>query len=187
LTDPHTAVEASCPAPAPVVRGVRFDEERTAIIDRGEVLLEDLDLLWYNEEEYKAMKLSDLTGLWISRGLEDCFKNECRKQHIQRILALQQDHRKANTQDADGLKTLSMTLSRESCKEALRLAEKEAMDVFRANRKSPYMLASTAQEYAKKTKVRSFIRRSQTMKSGETADAATTTRRPYRRRSIGGL
>ena len=144
---------------AAIPKGVRFDET-VAIVDRGEITQEELNLMWYSNEDLEAIMTSNVTDLWsctLSRGLEGyhleaCdIKNELQKRHIHSILALQAHHKEAGVIDQDGLKTHSLALSKEANKEARQRAERDAIDAFRSNRKSPYIKASTAKEYAKKT------------------------------------
>ena len=142
-----------------VFKGVRFADE-VEFADRGDISEEELKLMWYSKDDYKWIKYANVTDLWnctLARGLEGyhldaCdIKNEVQKRHISGILALQQDHRRAGIQDAHGLKVLSLAISNEASNGALQRAEKDAVDAFRTNRRSPYVKASTAKEYSRRT------------------------------------
>lgn len=116
---------------------------------------------WYTPEEIKAFReasKSDESNLrHISRGYAR------RQNHAQSILDLQQEHRDHAVEDAKGLATLSLALSKESKKEAQQQAAKDSFEVFEVHAKNTLCPtnAATAEEYAKQTRPRrSLTRRS---------------------------
>lgn len=150
-------------------KGVRFNDT-VGSLDR-KVSEEDLSLLWYSRDDYDSMQLSNV-DLWRCTKLSGFegydldasdLKNELQARHIKSVLALQKDHKAAGMKDADGLKTFSLALSKESTKEARLRAEKDSIDVFRRNKKSPYVKASSAKEYARKTRLLRPLSRSKSM------------------------
>lgn len=152
------------------LKGVRFNE-CVSFVNRGYISEEDMDLMWYSEDEYESITNSNVTDLrncTLARGLEGyhldaCdIKNEVQRRHIKNILVLQKDHVKARLKDPNGLKTLSLALSKEAVKEARQRAERDAIDAFLSNQNSPYLKAATAKEYAKKTVWRRPLSRSKT-------------------------
>ena len=134
---------------------VRFGDSTFVVAVDVPLSRQDLDGLWYSRFDFQIMQAKNRHGnvSCIFEKKADRLKlNERQINHVRSIVSLQEEHRDANVIDGSGLKALSMTLSKDSCKEALENATETAMDSFQINRKSPFMTAKTATEFAKKTR-----------------------------------
>lgn len=135
---------------------VKFNEAASTTHSSAGIFKEDLEGMWYSRNDYQIMQAYNLPGernCSFRKG-NDKFKLSKRQaNHVQSIVSLQQEHRDAEIADNNGLKTLSLALSKESCKEAQEKAANLAIDTFNINKKCPFMKAKSAKEFAKKTRV----------------------------------
>ena len=149
---------------------VTFGNKTTIEVQRHEE--QYFEHLWYKKDEIDSIREegnAELKRVGLSSGLElfhqDVESSRCcktrrncsRKHHVQSILNLQQDHSDHGIQDARGLQTLSAALSKEAIKKGQNRAAEDAIEAFNIhteNRSLCPMKATTAEEYATKTRKR---------------------------------
>lgn len=114
--------------------------------------------LWYNREEFKALRAAALK----SKMHDD--SSSRRKNIVQSVLALQEEHKDNQLNDATGLKRYAIALSKADQKEAQKRASQDSIEAFNLHsvhkESKRYLRAKDAEEYSKPTKAFTALRRS---------------------------
>ena len=143
---------------------VSFGDFSTVVVVTEEA---ESSSLWYNKEEFRAIREDYAMAFEESppRGLEmDDDSSLRRKNHVQSVLALQEEHKDHRLQDETGLKRFSSALSKDDLKQAQKRASQDSKDAFQLHAaqkelSSRYLRAKDAEEYSRPTKARNFLRR----------------------------
>ena len=156
--------------------------------------MEQKNALWYDKEDLKniriGMEIQAMQGDY-SRGMESLddssHSQTKRRQLINTVLALQEEHRENKLVDDKGLARMASALTKDCLKRARRRASTDSIDAFRAHSEHlGHLLKTRNEEEFSKPKKPSFTRkiprRSSTMTPTERPEEGQLPRRkPIRR------